>query len=217
MSDALFDLAPEIPTAIAETFTVRVGSARELNPLLITQHYLGPLSSVGFVLVAEAPSGEIVAGQAWRTPTARHLPNDGSWLELSRWVLTPQAGRWAGTRFHSRAIKLIRRLSSTATTLVSYSDPSAGHTGALYRAGGWAWCPAWHRLRPPPTGGGAWADEEQQAVKDRWVYPLRPDERREQVLAIRDPGAIRAWSSTAPEHERRWAARSLAPDLRGAA
>ena len=36
------------------------------------------------------------------------------------------------------------------STVVSYSDPSAGHTGSLYRACNWIWAPTWLRLRPPP-------------------------------------------------------------------
>ena len=40
----------------------------------------------------------MVACQVWRWPTARMLPSDGSWLELSRWCLTADAGRNAGSR-----------------------------------------------------------------------------------------------------------------------
>jgi hypothetical protein len=84
-----------------------------------------------------------------------------------------------------------------ATTVVSYSDPSQGHTGALYRACGWLWAPTWHRLRPPPTGNGAWTEGKQQAVKDRWIFPLKPDDRRASVLPVSDTAVIKAmpWAS----------------------
>jgi hypothetical protein len=74
---------------------------------------------------------------------------------------------------------------------VSYSDPSQGHTGALYKAAGWVWLPTWHRLRPPPTGNGSWKSGKRQAVKDRWVYILRPDDRRDEILRVKDDAIIR--------------------------
>ena len=41
-------------------------------------------------------------------------------------------------------------------------------------------------LRPPPSGFGSWDGETKQEVKDRWVFPLRPDPEREAVLRLRD-------------------------------
>ena len=46
----------------------------------------------------------------------------------------------------SRAIKLD---VPQVTTVISYSDPSAGHTGALYKACNWKWRPTWH-VTPTP-------------------------------------------------------------------
>jgi hypothetical protein len=75
---------------------------------------------------------------------------------------------------------------------VSYSDPSVGHTGALYRACNWWWAPTWHRLRPPPSGNGSWSDGRVQSVKDRWIFPLRPDPDRAGVLLVKDASLLRA-------------------------
>lgn len=191
---------------------VREGEAGELNPLLEREHYLGPLKTGGLILVGEI-SGKIVSGQVWRRPTARNLPPDGSWLELSRWCLTPSAGENAGTRFHAAAVRYLRATRKEITTLVSYSDPSVGHTGALYLACNWLWAPVWHRLRPPPTGQGEWTKGKPQAVKDRWIFPLRRDLRRPIVCRVGDLGAIRHWAKTATERERRLALHSPAPDL----
>jgi hypothetical protein len=74
----------------------------------------------------------------------------------------------------------------SVTTIVSYSDPSVGHTGALYKACNWEWKPTWHRLRPPPSGNGSWKDGRPQSVKDRWIFALRPDPRRDALTAIQD-------------------------------
>jgi hypothetical protein len=116
-------------------------------------------------------------------PTSRHLPGD--WLELSRWCLvgTPNGG----SRQWSAVARWLRTNRPGVTTVVSYSDPAAGHTGALYKACNWIWAPTWHRLRPPPTGGGRWStNRPQQEPKDRWIFPLQPDPRREKVLAVND-------------------------------
>lgn len=87
---------------------------------------------------------------------------------------------------HAAVVRHIRRCMPAVTTLVSYSDPSAGHTGALYRACNWDWAPTWLRLRPPPSGNGSWDGSTMQAVKDRWVFCVRRDSRRGEVLMVKD-------------------------------
>lgn len=153
---------------------------RNVAPYLDGKHYLGAAHR-GIAWSDEL--GVIVLA----SPTSRHLPTD--WLELSRWCLTGE--RNAGSRQWKRVAGWLRANRADVTTVVSYSDPSVGHTGALYRACGWLWAPTWQRLRPPPTGGGSWGNGVVQAPKDRWVYPLRPDARRLTVLAVRDEALVR--------------------------
>jgi hypothetical protein len=154
---------------------MRPGSAA--NGILAERHYLGPARR-GFAWIDDL--GAIV----FANPTSRRLPQDGTWLEVTRWCLygTPNGGsqQWA------RAWRAVARMIPKLTTFVSYSDPSAGHTGALYRACNWLWAPTWHRLRPPPSGNGSWTDGNRQAVKDRWVFPVRRDARRFELLRIHD-------------------------------
>lgn len=193
-----------------------LGSTSEADPLLTEHHYLGPIGSGGTdMIVIGSIDGVVVAAQVWRRPTSRMLPSDGTWLELSRWCLTPAAGPNAGSRMHRHAVALIRSLRPTVTTLVSYSDPSQGHNGALYRACNWTWAPTWHRLRPPPTRGGTWDGATVQEVKDRWVFAVRRDLNRDDVLAIDDEAAIRYWQTNSTVYERRWAQQH--PQLGGAA
>lgn len=143
--------------------------------------------------------GRAVAAMVWSRPTSRRLPADGSWLELSRWLLTPEAGGNAGSRMHAWLVRWLRSTRPTVTTLVSYSDRSAGHTGALYRACNWVWRPTWHRLRVPPTRGGSWdGGATVQEPKDRWVFYLRPDSRREALLQITDQAALRRIEEARP-------------------
>lgn len=157
-------------------------SVRETYMLLSERHYLGPTKAAGFAWRDEF--GCIV----FAAPRARGIPH--RWLEVVRWCLT--GAKNGGSQQWSSAVQMIRRQRPDCTTIVSYSDPSQGHTGALYRACNWLWAPTWHRLRPPPSGNGAWTEGKVQAVKDRWVYPLQPDENRRIVLAVKDESVERA-------------------------
>ena len=132
--------------------------------------------------------GRARRGRAWSdeygiavlaSPTSRRLPND--WLELTRWCLRGEPND--GSRQWSRIVKYLRA-TTDCTTVVSYSDPSVGHSGALYRACNWWWAPTWHRIVTPPTGSGHWGGKSPQAAKDRWVFPLRRDPRRLLLLPI---------------------------------
>ena len=158
-----------------------VGTVDEANALLVERHYLGPIARARLV-VCQWLDGVVVGAQVWKEPTARHLPNDGSWMELARWCLTPEGGRNAGSRMHRAAVFELRRRFPALTTLVSYSDPSVGHTGTLYKACNWRWHPTWHRLKPPPTGAGSWDGITRQEPKDRWIFALRPDATRDGYL-----------------------------------
>lgn len=144
-----------------------------LYQVLQERHYLGPtMRGIGW----RDDYGCLVLA----SPTSRHLPTN--WLELTRWCLNGEKN--GGSRQWSIVRKAIKSRFPSITTVVSYSDPSQGHTGALYRASGWLWAPTWHRVVTPPTGNGSWDGVTQQAAKDRWIFPLRRDWQREEKLAI---------------------------------
>ena len=71
------------------------------------------------------------------------------------------------------------------TTVVSYSDPSQNHTGAVYKACNWEWRPTWHRLKPPPSGNGSWKKGKIESVKDRWIFELAADDRRAEIIRVK--------------------------------
>ena len=146
----------------------------DVAEILRERHYLGPATR-GFAWLDEF--GVIVLA----SPSSRHLPTD--WLELTRWCLNGEPN--AGSKQWSKVVKHLMKCHP-ATTVISYSDPSVGHTGALYKACNWLWAPTWQRLRPPPSQGGSWDGKKTQSVKDRWVYPLRADPRRQSVLRVND-------------------------------
>lgn len=172
-----------------------LASVRQTYVLLSEKHYLGPTKAAGFAWLDEF--GCIV----FAAPRARGVNH--RWLEVVRWCLTGQAN--GGSQQWRRAVEMLRRQRPDCTTIVSYSDPSQGHTGALYRACNWLWAPTWHRLRPPPSGNGAWTETKQQSVKDRWVFPLAPDETRGGILAVKDEAIARAmpWAGYAEPNWRR--------------
>ena len=178
-----------------------VGSLTDANLLLAQHHYLGPSRpfDVRHIFIGWK-DGEPVACQVWRKPTSRRLPRR-LWLELSRWCLTPAAGKNSGSRMMGWVVRWFRK-NTWNTTLISYSDPSAGHTGALYKASGWIWKPTWHRIVPPPSGLGSWDGVKRQEVKDRWAYFLNPD--TAQALLDLEPAYQRAMaaSSDAPRFQR---------------
>jgi hypothetical protein len=154
-----------------------------IRDYLSRRHYLGPTGR-GFAWVDEW--GALVLAK----PTARYLPQDGTWLELVRWCLEGIPN--GGSRQWRAVSRWLRAERPEVTTVVSYSDPSAGHTGALYKACNWRWAPTWHRLRPPPTGNGSWRDGAPQSVKDRWVFELRRDDRRAELLRMKDDALVAA-------------------------
>jgi hypothetical protein len=155
----------------------------ECRALLAANHYLGPTSR-GIAYADQA--GVMVVAAA----TSRRLPGD--WLELTRWCIVDRA-RNAGSAQWGRFVRALRSERPSVTTLVSYSDPSVGHDGALYRSCNWWWAPTWHRLRPPPTGNGAWTAGDLESVKDRWVFALSADHRRAGLLIAQDDSVLRRW------------------------
>jgi hypothetical protein len=151
-------------------------STASVAEFLRANHYLG---AVGRGFAYEDEFGIAV----FANPSSRYLPQQ-RWLELIRWCLVGVPN--GGSQQWKRIVRWLKVEHPEVTTVVSYSDPSQGHTGALYKASNWRWAPTWHRLRPPPTGNGSWDGDHQQSVKDRWVYVLQSDPDREEILRVKD-------------------------------
>lgn len=153
--------------------------------------------SVRSILSKHHYLGSTTRGSAWfdrrgvlvfASPTSRRLPS--SWLDLTRWCILSREKN-AGSMQWAVVKKALLEKFPEVTTVVSYSDPSQGHSGSLYRACNWWWAPTWHRLRPPPTGQGTWDGVTVQAVKDRWIFPLRPDPARVELASAKDESILR--------------------------
>lgn len=150
-------------------------TAIEIAPLLHARHYLGPIRSARYAFAGWSDD-VLVAAQAYRAPTARHM-NSEDRLELVRWCLTPEAGKNAGSRMMAWAVRWLRRNAPEVRELVSYSDLTR-HTGALYRASGWQPWPTHHAERfladgvGYPSGHGSWDGTTRQEPKMRWRFEV---------------------------------------------
>ena len=156
---------------------VTTATAAEVNPLLSAEHYLGPVTAARLCFAAWADD-VMVACQVWRWPTARMLPSDGTFLELSRWCIASHAEPNTGSRMMGYVRRWLRREMPDVSTLVSYSDPVHGHTGTLYRASGWDYTPTHHGERYDangvgyPSGHGSWNGVDRMTPKHRWTVSL---------------------------------------------
>src|SRR5690348_807210 len=135
---------PPNPCRAARSFRSRerseemICSVESTFQILTARHYLGPTRNAFFGWRDEF--GVMV----FANPRSRRLPQD-RWLELVRWCLLGDEN--GGSRQWAAFTCWAKRNAPKITTIVSYSDPSRGHTGALYRACNWLWAPTWHRLR----------------------------------------------------------------------
>lgn len=155
-----------------------------VNQILASMHYLGPINR-------GSPYRDEFGVLVLANPSSRRLPHS-NWLELVRWCLFGTKN--GGSQQWKRVSSWLRDTRPDVTTVVSYSDPSVGHTGALYRACNWLWAPTWHRLRTPPSGNGKWSQlGKVEAVKDRWIFCLQPDATRETALRINDDALVRRY------------------------
>jgi hypothetical protein len=156
--------------------------AVSIDQILIDRHYLGASKrGIGY----RDQFGVMV----FANPSSRRLPQH-RWVELVRWCITSEEKNSGSRQWKAVKAWLLAEFPDV-TTVVSYSDPGHGHTGALYRACNWLWAPTWHRLREPPSGNGKWKKDTRQSVKDRWVFPLREDPERVSILSINDEGLRR--------------------------
>lgn len=72
----------------------------------------------------------------WMNPLARMLPSDGSWLELRRMAVAPDAPPNTASRMLGIMARIIHKECPAVTRLISYQD-TAVHTGGIYKAAGW--------------------------------------------------------------------------------
>ncbi len=132
-----------LSTGTAETFDVswrcrsdvrpcRIGEAKAL---VISHHYLHKWPAVVTVrlglYVDDVIRGVLLFGHGPKQISVRY---GGMTWELSRLWIDDCVPRNAETWMIGKAIRYVRRNHREVKHIVSYADPSAGHTGTIYRA-----------------------------------------------------------------------------------
>lgn len=163
----IFDFVP--PTS-AKQLIVKVIHNEWLDRWIAERHYLGYTPPGARLRLAVYHDGQCVGGMLWGRPAARHY-DQFSTLELTRMFLDDVCPRNSESRCLGQATKIIRKQLPEVETLLSYSDPSYGHKGTIYKAAGWK--------QSGETEGGAWNDRNGKGrmnvatgAKVRWKLAL---------------------------------------------
>lgn len=105
---------------------------------MIQQHYLRHWPGVCVLILAlkraETALGVIVFALPPRETMKRY---GGVTWELARLWLEDSVPKNAETYLIGRAVRYIRSKHRDVKALVSYADPSAGHSGTIYKAANW--------------------------------------------------------------------------------
>jgi hypothetical protein len=106
---------------------------------LVRAHYLhrwpGVVTAILALLNGSRPIGVIVFALPPREIFTRYGVSE-AW-ELARLFIEDSTPKNTETWFVARAIRWIRNNRPAVQLLISYADPSANHTGIIYRAGNW--------------------------------------------------------------------------------
>jgi hypothetical protein len=105
---------------------------------LIKKHYLQKRPAVVTLAVAMFEFDEMVGCVVYSMPPRETEKRYGkkTW-ELARLYLIDRMPQNAETWLISKSIKWIKTHYPEVCNLVSYADPSAGHSGTIYRASNW--------------------------------------------------------------------------------
>ena len=126
------------PKSDFSEYSVGPASRSEADPLVLS-HYLKRWPGVVVLTLGMWRGPFIVGVIVFALPpreTAKRYEVTVCW-ELARLYVMDTEPFNSETWFMSRAIKFIRSNHPTVEALVSYADPSAGHSGTIYRAANW--------------------------------------------------------------------------------
>ena len=105
---------------------------------MIKSHYIGKWPGVCVLTLAMVRDGRRLGVIVFALPpreTAKRY--GGETWELARLWVMDAVPKNAETYFIGQAIRHIRRHHKSVRVLVSYADPSAGHSGVIYKAANW--------------------------------------------------------------------------------
>jgi hypothetical protein len=119
--------------------TYKLVDINDARDFISNYHYLGSMGRSG-VLVGGYVDGQLICAAVLAHPTRKEMYTSmgfckGDVLELTRFVISPFVfNKNLASHFLS---KLPKYVPSGTRALISYSDPSAGHLGTIYKAANW--------------------------------------------------------------------------------
>ena len=126
------------PKSDFSDYSVGPASRTEADPFVLA-HYLHRWPGVVVLTLGMWHGPFIVGVIVFALPpreTMKRYKVSLAW-ELARLYVMDSEPFNSETWFMSRAIKFVRSNHPAVEALVSYADPSAGHTGVIYRAANW--------------------------------------------------------------------------------
>jgi hypothetical protein len=123
-----------------KTYIVKPATRQDVNHL-VQKHYLHrwPGVTVCIVGLLDSELGGWIGTIVFALPpreTAKRYKVGVAW-ELARLFVEDGTPKNTETWFMSRAITFLHHAHPEVELLISYADPSVGHTGTIYRAGNW--------------------------------------------------------------------------------
>ena len=127
------------PKSDFSRYSIRPTSRVEADPL-VRAHYLKRWPGVVVATLGMWKGSLLVGVVVFALPPRETMKRYGvrvAW-ELARLYILDSEPFNSETWFMSKAIKWVRIAFPTVDLLVSYADPSAGHSGVIYKAANWA-------------------------------------------------------------------------------
>jgi hypothetical protein len=128
---AVFDSSWRAACRIIKVRRVEVDS-------MIRRHYLGKWPGVCVLILALERDAKIIGTIVFALPPRQaDIRYGGKTWELARLWLDDAVPQNAETFLISRAVRYIKQNHRDVHCLVSYADPSAQHSGVIYKAANW--------------------------------------------------------------------------------
>lgn len=128
-----------MPSLFPEARAVRlVGKRDAVDSMIRKNHYLHSWPGVVTAVFAMEAEGDVVGVCVYALPPIQTaIRYGGPVWELARLWIEDSQGKNSESWFIAQTVKSIERRRVGLLALVSYADPSVGHTGTIYRAANW--------------------------------------------------------------------------------
>lgn len=123
--------------------SIRVCSDSIESVKLLDSHHYGGYGRHGSIHIGAYLGQNIVACAKFASPVRMEVAKSmgveySKVLELDRFCIDPKYQKKnLASYFLSRIVPLIKRINPSVTHLVSFADPSYGHSGVIYKAANW--------------------------------------------------------------------------------